>query len=208
MTLRFPCLFAAAVFCIAAVPALARDDRDGQRSLAPLLQSEHGAGQHDGTPEWRQRDDDERGPARHDRRGGSDRSYHAMREDEAQPRFGYSPHQRAEWLDRCRANFRYDAPSSRHGEDRGGRQEVGDWDGYCEDYLARYEAGVAGHGSSPFGGMPVVWVKVPIIRERATPCACKDVIEEEWVDEAPRRRASPRRPVARLVPDKRLRSGK
>jgi hypothetical protein len=77
---------------------------------------------------------------------------------------------------------------------------------YCEEYLARYEDsavaygtyGTDGQGFSPYGTPGVMWVRVPIIREKRD-CGCEEVIEEEVITPAPRaRRVAPR-------PEKRVR---
>lgn len=80
---------------------------------------------------------------------------------------------------------------------------------FCEDYLTRYEEGAAGYGQhpdgvSPYGSAPVVWVRVPIVRERRH-CGCEEV--EEWIEEEV---TQPARPVRRAAPrpDKRVRYAK
>lgn len=94
----------------------------------------------------------------------------------------YASDQRSAWLDECRAQSGAD--------DRGPIDR-------CEAYLGDYERayasaaptrahGPAGPGSSYIAGYPgpVMWVKVPIMRERAG-CGCSEVIEEQIIDETP-----------------------
>jgi hypothetical protein len=72
---------------------------------------------------------------------------------------------------------------------------------YCSDYLGHYERGGMGPAYTGYGYPAVMWVRVPIIRERASDCGCEEVIEEEVVTTRPARRVAPRRPA----PDKRVR---
>jgi hypothetical protein len=77
---------------------------------------------------------------------------------------------------------------------------------FCEDYLIQYEESAVGyghypHGVSPYGAAPVMWVRVPVMREKRD-CGCAEVVEEEVDAPAPRaRRVAPR-------PDKRVRYSK
>lgn len=105
-----------------------------------------------------------------------------------------APEQRAAWLDRC---------SEGH-DDRSGS---------CEAYLHRYERSYMpehghphGHEAYAYGyPWPVMWVRVPIVRERRH-CDCKEVIEET-VEERPAAVPDKRVRVA-PAPDKRVRTSK
>ena len=129
-------------------------------------------------------------------------------------RFGYSPEQRGQWLDECRANH---APppmrDGRRGHGRPGPGPDGET-GYCEGYLQHYE-GMPGPAFQP--GMvqpdyitpgymvpPLMWVRVPIIHERRD-CGCEEVVEEEVVT---RPAPAPRRAAPRRTHDKRIRYAK
>jgi hypothetical protein len=82
-----------------------------------------------------------------------------------------------------------DADSDRRGPPHGD---------YCEDYLSRYESGAANYGQGGgYGYGPVMWVRVPIIRERSHDCDCEEVIEEVVYTPHHARRVTPRRAVVR-----------
>ncbi|MEO6152450.1 MAG: hypothetical protein ABIT09_05990 [Croceibacterium sp.] len=138
------------------------------------------------------------------------------------PRFGYSPEAREAWLDECYANF--PEPDRRHewrGQHRGAPTDgysEGRPVSYCDDYLEHYERAMVDpqfgpqfgpdhRPRLPFGSVPayvtpgyivppLVWVRVPIIRERRG-CECGKIIESEIVT-PPARRAMPRHPSPRL----------
>ncbi|HYC82629.1 MAG TPA: hypothetical protein VEB68_07715 [Croceibacterium sp.] len=259
MTIRSASLLAAALLAGNAVPALAQHDPGAPPPL-PGPEWQHDGWQDDepyGDPdahpgEWREAAP----PAGH---------YPA-----AAPRMGYSPEQRAAWLDDCRRVY-YDDRGERRGEIIGGVLggvagavagnrildssrlggtligggvgalagsaiggaigEADDRDRYddrldeCEAYLTRYERSFAGGGyghppgpdahgyghgygyAYPYPG-PVMWVKVPIMRERRPGCGCEEVVEE-YVEEQPvaRRTVPPREKRVRIqpAPDKRVR---
>jgi hypothetical protein len=262
MTTRIASLLAAAALAGAvgswATPALAQHHSDGPPPLPDPAwdQDEPSDWQADGDradgPEWR---DDQDGDW--DRAGpppGLPPMIHGQYPGMV-PHMGYSPEQRAEWLEQCHQAF-YDGRGERRGEAIGavlggaagaiaGNRiadnhrlagtligggagalagaavggaigEAHDRDRFdeCETYLARYEqsfAGGPGMGRSPgmayshhaegygfYPGFaypgPVMWVRVPIIREHRRDCGCQEVVEEvveERASPPPRPRPAP-----------------